>query len=66
MSDVHMLTWFCVDRAWWVVGSVVLHSPDKGFCVLFPDMPKRPEASIFKSGSAILGSDSPQFNNSWQ
>ena len=67
------------DRAWWVIESVFLRSPDTGFwaCLgdLPPDMPRRPETwvslcnlmlklrSIWRS-SAILGSDGPQSNNS--
>ena len=63
--------------AWWVIESVFLRSPDKGFwaCLgdLSPDMPRRPETwdslcnlmlklrGILRS-SAILVSDSPQSN----
>ena len=66
------------DRAWWVIESVFLRSPDKGFWACLgdipPDMPRRPETwvslynlmmklcGILRS-SAILGSDSPQSNN---
>ena len=59
------------DRAWWVIGSVLLRSPNKGFwpCLgdLPPDMPRRPEIMLKLRGisrrSAILGVDSPQSNN---
>ena len=67
-----------IYRAWWVIESVFLRSPEKGFwaCLgdLPPDMPRRPETwvSLFNfmlklrgisRSSAILGSDSPQSNN---
>ena len=45
-----MYRWWCEgggDRAWWVMESVFLRSPDKGFwaCLvdLPPDIPRRPE-----------------------
>ena len=76
-----MYRWWCEgggDRAWWVIESVFLRSPDKGFWACLgdipPDMPRRPETwvslynlmmklfGILRS-SAILGSDSPQSNN---
>ena len=76
-----MYRWWCEgggDRAWWVIESVFLRSPDKGFWARLgdipPDMPRRPETwvslynlmmklcGILRS-SAILGSDSPQSNN---
>ena len=76
MNDV---LWWCEgggDRAWWVIESVFLRSPDKGFwaCLgdLPPDMHRRPETSLcnlmlklrgIPRSSAILGSDSPQSNN---
>ena len=67
------------DRVWWVIESVFLRSPDKGFwaCLadLPTDMPRRPETWVLLCnlmlilrgilhGSAILGSDSLQSNNS--
>ena len=76
-----MYRWWCEswgDSAWWVIESVFLRSPDKGFwaCLgdLPPDMPRRPETWIslcnlmlkhrgISRSSAILGSDSPQSNN---
>ena len=76
-----MYRWWCEgggDRAWWVIESVFLRSPDKGFWACLgdipPDMPSWPETwvslynlmmklfGILRS-SAILGSDSPQSNN---
>ena len=66
------------DRAWWVIESVFLRSPDKGFweCLrdLPPDMPRRPETWLslynlmlkhrgISHSFAILGSDSPQGQN---
>ena len=76
-----MYRWWCEgggDRAWWVIESVFLRSPDKGFWACLgdipPDMPRRPETwvslynlmmklcGILRS-SVILGSDSPQSNN---
>ena len=73
--------WLCEgggDRAWWVIESVFLRSPDNGFwaCLgdLPPNMPGRPETwvslynlmmkhrGILRS-SAILESDSPKSNN---
>ena len=66
------------DRAWWVIESVFLRSPDKGFwaCLanLTPDMPRRLETWVLlcnlmlkhrgiSRSSAILRSDSPQSNN---
>ena len=50
-----MYRWWCEDggdRAWWVIESVFLRSPDKGFWACLGDLP--PD---------ILGSDSPQSNN---
>ena len=76
-----MYIWWCEsggDRAWWVIESVFLRSPDKKFwaCLgdLPPDMPRRPETWVslcnlmlklcgISLSSAILGSDSPQSNN---
>ena len=76
-----MYRWWCEsggDRTWWVIESVFLRSPDKGFwaCLgdLPPDMPIRPETWVslynlmmkhrgMSRSSAILGSDSPQSNN---
>ena len=74
MNDVQMM-W---GWGWWVIESVFLRSPDKGFWACLgdipPDMPRRPETEfslcnlmlklygILRS-SAILGSDSPQSNN---
>ena len=71
-----MYRWWCEgggDRAWWVIESVFLRSPNKGFwaCLgdILPDMPRRPErvfpvqlCGILRS-LAILGSDNPQSNN---
>ena len=76
-----MYRWWCEgggDRAYWVIESVFLRSPDKGFWACLgdipPDMLRRPETwvslcnlmlklcGILRS-SAILGSDSPQSNN---
>ena len=63
---------------WWVIESVFLHSPNKGFwaCLgyLPPDMPRRPETWVslcnlmlrlrgISRSSAIFGLDSPQCNN---
>ena len=72
-----MMMWGWGERAWWVIESVFLRSPDKGFWACLgdipPDMPRRPETwvslynlmmklfGILRS-SAILGSDSPQSN----
>ena len=76
-----MYRWWCEgggDRAWWVIESVFLRSPDKGFWACLgdipPDMPRRPETwvSLYNlmmklcgnlRSSVILGSDSPQSNN---
>ena len=74
-----MYRWWCEgggDRAWWVIESVFLRSPDKGFwaCHIPPDMPIRPETWVslcnlmlklcgISRSPAILGSDSPQSNN---
>ena len=76
-----MYRWWCEgggDRAWWVIESVFLRSPDKGFWACLgdipPDMARRPETWVFPvqfnaetlwhfRSSAILGSDSPQSNN---
>ena len=70
-----MMMWGWGERAWWVIESVFLRSPDKGFWACLgdipPDMPRRPETwvSLYNlmmklfgilSSSAILGSDSPQ------
>ena len=67
------------DRAWWVIESVFLRSPNKGCWTCLGDlsleMPRRPETCVslcnlmlklcgISRGSAILGSDSPQRNNS--
>ena len=64
--------------AWWVIESVFLRSPDKGFWACLgdqpPDMPRRPETRVslcnlmlklrgISRSSAILGSDSPQSSN---
>ena len=72
--------WWCEgrgDRAWWVIESIFLSSPDKGFwaCLgdLPPDMPRRPKTWVslcnlllklrgISHSSAILGSDSLQSN----
>ena len=76
-----MYRWWCEgggDRAWWVIDSVFLRSPDKEFWAFLgdlpPDMPRRPETWVslcnlmlkhrgISHSSAILGSDSPQSNN---
>ena len=76
-----MYRWWCEgggDRAWWVIESVFLRSPNKGFwaCLgdLPTDIPRRPETWVslcnlmlelcgISRSSAILGSDSPQSNN---
>ena len=76
-----MCRWWCEgggDRAWWVIESVFLRSPDKGFWACLgdipPDMPRRPETWVslynlmmklfgISRSSAIFGSDSPQSNN---
>ena len=76
-----MYRWWCEgggDRAWWVIESVFLRSPDKGFWTCLgdipPDMPRRPETWVslynlmmklcgISRSSVILGSDSPQSNN---
>ena len=49
-----MYRWWCEgggDRAWWVVGSVFIRSPDKGFWACLgdipPDMPRRPETWVY-------------------
>ena len=76
-----MYRWWCEgggDSAWWVIQSVVLRSPDKGFsstCLgdLPPDMPGRLETWFslcnlmlklrgISHSTAIHGSDSPQSN----
>ena len=31
MTDVQMMMWAWGDRTWWVIESIFLHSPDKGF-----------------------------------
>ena len=48
-----MYRWWCEgggDRAWWVIESVFLRSPDKGFWACLgdipPDMPRRPETRV--------------------
>ena len=76
-----MYRWWCEgggDRAWWIIESVFLRSPNKGFwaCLgdLLPDMPRWPETWVslcdlmlklrgISRSFAILGSDSPQSNN---
>ena len=76
-----MYRWSCEgggDRAWWVIESIFLRSPDKGFwaCLgdLPPDMLRRPETWVslcnlmlkypgISRSSAIIGSDSPQSNS---
>ena len=73
------MMWGWGDRAWRVIESVILRSPDKGFwaCLgeLFPDMPRQPETWVslcnsmlklrsISHRSAIPESDSPQSNNS--
>ena len=78
MNDVQMMMWRWGDRAWWVIESVFLRSPDKGFWACLgdipPDMPRRSETWVslynlmmklcgISRSSAILGSDSPQSNN---
>ena len=72
------LRWWCDgggDRAWWVIESVFLRSPDKGVLSMSRGYtPRRPETwvslcnlmlKLFVNtrSSAILGSDSPQSNN---
>ena len=72
-----MYRWWC-DTVWWVIESVFLRSPDKGFWAcpgdLPPDMLRRSETWIslcnlmvklcgISRSSAILGSDSPKSNN---
>ena len=77
-----MYRWWCEggdDRAWWVIESVFLCSPDKGFwaCLgdLPPAMPRWPETWVslcnlmlklrgISRSSAILGSDSNRKDNS--
>ena len=64
--------------AWWVIESVFLRSPDKGFWAFLgdppPDMLRRPETWVslcnlmlklrgISHSSAILEWDSPQSNN---
>ena len=78
MNDVQMMMWGWGDRAWWVIESVFLRSPNKGFWACLgdipPDMPRRPEIWVslcnlmlklcgISRSYAILGSDSPQGNN---
>ena len=78
MNDLQMMMLWWGDRAWWVIESVFLRLPDKGFWArlgyLPPDMPRRPETWVslcnlmlklrgISHSSAILGSDSPQSNN---
>ena len=73
-----MMMWGWGERAWWVIESVFLRSPDKGFWACLgdipPDMPRRPETTVslynlmmklfgILRSSAILWSDSPQSNN---
>ena len=69
-----MYRWWCEgggDRAWWVIESVSLRSPNKWFwaCLgdLPPDMPRWPETWVSLCNlthcSAILESDSPWSNN---
>ena len=76
-----MYRWWCEgggDRAWWVIESVFLRSPHKGFWACLgdipPDMPRRPGTWVslynlmmklcgISCSSAILGLDSPQSNN---
>ena len=50
-----MYRWWCEvvgDRAWWVIESVFLRSPDKGFWACLgdipPDMPRRPETWVYE------------------
>ena len=47
MNDAQMMMWGWDDRAWWVIESVFLRSPDKGYWACLgdipPDMPRRPE-----------------------
>ena len=63
-----MYRWWCEgggDRAWWVIESVFLRSPDKGFWACLgdipPDMPRRPETwvSLFfrQGGKLVVNSD---------
>ena len=58
-----MYRWWCEgggDRAWWVIKSVFLRSPDKGFwaCLgdLPPDMPRRPETwvALVHDGTSLI------------
>ena len=62
-------------RAWWVIESVLLRFPDKGFWACLGDLPSDRRRLGFSlsnlmlrlhgisHSSAILGSDSPQSNN---
>ena len=77
-----MYRWWCeggCDKAWWVLESVFLRSPDKGFWACLgdspTDMPRLPETWVLlcslmvklcgiSHSSAILVSDSPQSSNS--
>ena len=76
-----MYRWWCEDggdRAWWVIESVFIRSPEKGFWACLGDLPpdvlRRPEtwASLCNlmlkncgnsRSSAILGSETPRSNN---
>ena len=58
-----MFRWWCEgggDRAWWVIKSVFLRSPDKGFwaCLgdLPLDMPRRPETwvALVHDGTSLI------------
>ena len=39
IDDVQMTMWRWGDRAWWVIESGFLHSPDKGFWACLEDLP---------------------------
>ena len=62
-----MYSWWCEsggDRAWLVIESVFLRSPDKGFWACLGDIPPDMlKLCGIPRSSAILGSDSPQSNN---
>ena len=63
--DEMMYRWWCEgasDRAWWVIESIFLRSPDKETWVSLCNLMLKLRG--ISSSSAILGSDSPQSNNS--
>ena len=57
MNDVQMMMLRWGDRAWWIIESVFLRSPNKEFLVYLgdvpPDMPRRPQTFCRCAGPSI-------------